>query len=78
MSHGPGRRQPYTPAGLRRVPCVRCGAPSGAQWQICADKRLFRPICNACDILMNEMVMRWIWGDSREDDLQRYRIERQT
>jgi len=22
---------------------------------------------------LNEMVVRWVWGDAREDDLRRYR-----
>jgi hypothetical protein len=76
MSHGPGRRKPYTAAGILRVPCVRCGAPSRYQWQICADGRLYRPLCAPCDIELNEMVMRWVWGHAREDDLKHYREER--
>ena len=76
MSHGPGRSKPYTATGILRVPCVRCGAPSRTQWQICADGRLYRPLCAPCDIALNEMVMRWVWGSAREDDLERYREER--
>lgn len=71
--NGPGRKKPYTEIGISRMPCVRCGDPAHVQWQICADDRLFRPLCLACDIALNEMVIRWVWGDAREDDLKRYR-----
>jgi hypothetical protein len=67
------RRKPYTWRGIRRKPCVRCGAPARYQWQICADGRQFRPLCAECDVAMNELVMRWVWGDTREDDIKRYR-----
>jgi hypothetical protein len=70
---GHGRRKPYTEIGIRRMPCARCGKPSRFQWQICADGRLFRPLCAECDVELNEMVMRWVWGDLREADIARYR-----
>jgi hypothetical protein len=73
--HGAGRRKPYTSIGISRIACVRCSEPSRTQFQICADNRLYRPFCTQCDIELNEMVMRWIWGDAREDDLKRYREE---
>lgn len=55
-----GRRQPYTKAGVHRVPCTRCGRSSDYQWQVCADGRLYRPICKQCDIELNEMVLRFM------------------
>ncbi len=61
-----GRRQPYTVTGIRRVPCVRCGAPGEHQWQVCADQRLYRALCLACDIALNELVLRWA-SDPRVD-----------
>lgn len=70
------RRKPYTEIGIRRIPCVRCKAKARFQWQICADGRQFRPLCVSCDVELNEMVMRWVWGDTREDDLRRYREEK--
>jgi hypothetical protein len=72
----PVRRKPYTEIGIRRMPCARCGAKASFQWQICADGRQFRPLCAPCDVELNEMVMRWVWGDTREDDLRRYREEK--
>jgi len=75
MIHGHGRSKPYTEIGIRRVPCVRCGRPGRYQWQICADGRLYRVLCGECDIALNELVIRWVWGNTREDDLQRYRAE---
>jgi hypothetical protein len=71
------RRKPYTEIGIRRLPCARgCGRRGATQWQICADRRLFRVLCTECDVELNEMVMRWVWGDRREDDLRRYREEK--
>jgi hypothetical protein len=68
-----GRKEPYTVIGLHRLPCVKCGAPARFQWQICSDNRLFRPLCKKCDVELNEMVMRWAFGDTREEDLAAYR-----
>jgi len=68
-----GRKKPYSMIGIGRVPCSRCGKPSRTQFQICADRRIYRPFCTECDIALNELVMRWVWGDTREDDLKRYR-----
>lgn len=73
---GEMRRTPYTDIGIRRVPCVRCGGKAQAQWQICSDHGQFRALCARCDVELNELVMRWVWGDSREDDLRRYRNEK--
>lgn len=61
------RTKPYTEAGIRRVPCARCGAPSRYQWQVCADGRQYRGICETCDIALNRMVLRWFgFNDWRE------------
>lgn len=55
-----GRKKPYTEIGVRRVPCTRCGRPAEYQWQVCADGRLFRPICKQCDIELNEFVLQFM------------------
>lgn len=67
------RRKPYSDRGISRVPCARCGEPSRFQWQICADDRQYRGICEACDVALNETVMRFVWGNAREADLDAYR-----
>lgn len=54
-----GRKTPYTALGIGRVPCVRCGAPAVHQWQVCADLRLYRALCLACDVALNELVLTW-------------------
>ncbi|PWJ88362.1 hypothetical protein C8D77_11184 [Mesorhizobium loti] len=71
------RTQPYSAIGIRRVPCARCGArPSHASWNICADKiggrKQFRALCKECDIGMNEIAMRFVFGATREGDLSAY------
>lgn len=67
------RRKPYTDRGISRVACARCGEPSRFQWQICADGNQFRGICEECDVALNETVMRFMWGASRDADIDAYR-----
>lgn len=41
--------------------CVRCGKPASAQWQICADKNIYRPVCQECDIAINKIVLSFMF-----------------
>lgn len=76
MSHKRhGRKKPYTCIGIGRLPCFRCGEKARYQWQICADKRLFRPLCTACDIELNVMVLRWTGDPDAEAKIAAYRVE---
>lgn len=50
------RSTPYTAAGIKRVPCLRCGNPSQHQWNICSLPG-FHGICTACDIALNRVVL---------------------
>ena len=54
------RREPYTEAGVRRLRCVRCAEPAAFQWQICSDGNNYRPICAACDVALNRLVLEWM------------------
>jgi hypothetical protein len=67
------RRKPYTTRGIRRVPCFRCGRPGRFQWQICADSRVFRAVCDRCDIALNRLVLRWMRFANWHELLQRYK-----
>jgi len=67
-----GRKEPYTAIGIGRIPCFRCGKPAVHQWQICADNRLFRPLCQECDDDLNELVLKWMGFDDWEDKLNNY------
>lgn len=67
MIHSTGKRKtPYTEEGIKRMACLRCGQPASEQWQICSDGNVYRPICLACDIELNEMVLKFMgfpdWG----------------
>lgn len=74
MSHvRHGRREPYTEIGVRRLPCVRCGQPARFQWNVCADGNLFRPICTACDIALNELVLTWMGDPEAAEKIVAYR-----
>ena len=56
------RRHPYTDRGIRRMRCIRfavCGNKAATQWQICADGRVYRPVCWPCDVELNRMVLEW-------------------
>ncbi|MBD8556304.1 hypothetical protein IFT84_17490 [Rhizobium sp. CFBP 8762] len=71
------RLEPYTAAGIKRVPCTRCGSkPGHAQWNVCADKvggrTQYRALCVDCDIGINALAMRYVFGSGREDDISRY------
>ncbi len=67
-----GRKTPYTEIGVRRLPCVRCGKKSHCQWNICADNRLFRPICRDCDIALNELVLKWAKDPEWKQKMEAY------
>lgn len=67
------RTKPYTPKGIQRLKCIRCPNKAQFQWNICADGNVYRPLCAECDVELNEMVMRWAFGDTRESDIQGYR-----
>jgi hypothetical protein len=71
------RKKPYTARGIKRVPCSRhgCGKPGYASWNICSDGGQMRVFCAECDVGMNELAMRYAFGDTREDDLAAYRAK---
>lgn len=66
------RRRPYTAIGIRRKKCFRCGAPAAAQWQVCADNNVFRPLCASCDVELNRLVLVWMNHPEAEALIQRY------
>lgn len=53
------RRRPYTDQGIKRLSCLRCGRPARTQWQVCGDGNQYRPLCEDCDVALNQMVMEW-------------------
>lgn len=68
-----GRKTPYTTAGIARLPCTRCGArPSRYQWQLCADDRLYRPLCVSCDLELNRLVLEWAGFEDAREKFDRY------
>lgn len=76
MSHKRhGRKTPYTEAGIGRVPCVRCGSRARFQWQACADSRLYRPLCEDCDIDLNRVVLEWAGDPDAKAKIARYAVE---
>lgn len=60
MTWATKRKEPYTAIGIRRVKCIRCGAPAVHQWNICADGNNFRPVCLDCDIQLNIAVLNFM------------------
>lgn len=68
-----GRSSPYTQIGIGRLPCARCGKPATQQWQICSDNRLFRPICDECDIALNELVLKFMNDPDAKEKMEKYR-----
>lgn len=69
---GHGRRRPYTDAGIRRLPCVRCKRPAAFQWSVCADGNLQRPLCADCDVALNRLVLEWAGDPDVEAKMAAY------
>lgn len=67
-----GRAKPYSLAGIRRCRCRRCGKAASAQWSICANGNRQVPICTACDIALNRMVLTWLGADRVDDRMAIY------
>ena len=70
----PGRREPYTQIGIRRMRCARCGERARYQWQVCADHNTWRPICERCDVELNRMVLEWIGHPETENLMDAYEL----
>lgn len=67
------RKKPYTVIGIRRLKCFRCGKQAKYQWQICSDGNVYRPICEDCDIALNELVLSFMGFEDKEEKMVRYR-----
>lgn len=67
------RRKPYTERGISRVPCARCSKPSRFQWQVCADNRQYRTVCEDCDVELNKRVLRFFFKDEATERIKAYR-----
>jgi hypothetical protein len=67
-------RTPYTVRGISRVPCFRtgCGSPARHQWQVCADKNTWRPLCLACDVALNDLTLRFMRLPDRARKMRAY------
>ena len=72
------RREPYTALGMRRVRCCRCGGQAVHQWQACADRNNFRPLCLDCDIALNALVLEWMGDPNAAAKVARYEREQRA
>ncbi len=55
-----GRVKPYSGVEIQFLSCFRCKVrQSEQQWSICANGNRQLPICNECDVELNEMVMKF-------------------
>jgi hypothetical protein len=66
------RMKPYTAIGVRRLKCFRCGKRARYQWQIGSDGLVFRPICEECDVELNEMVLKWMGFPDWQEKMAAY------
>lgn len=69
------RRKPYTEAGIKRVPCLRCGEASSYQWNICSLPG-FHGICTPCDIALNRLVLHFMNVPTAADLAETYATSR--
>ena len=72
------RKEPYTTAGIARLRCVRCGDKAVHQWQVCADGNNYRPLCLACDIALNALVLEWAGDPRAAEKVARYEREQRA
>lgn len=68
------RTKPYTAEGIKRVNCCvkGCTQKAHAQWQICADSHVYRPICLDHDVELNRMTLEWIGDPDVEAKMTKY------
>lgn len=68
------RRTPYTTIGIRRLNCSKrgCRRRGYASWQVCADGRVFRPLCWIHDIEINRLVLEWVGDPDRARKIAKY------
>ena len=72
------RRKPYTVIGIKRIPCTRCGQPSHATWQICADGNQYRGLCKVCDVQLNDLVLYFMKIKDRQELMDKYMKKMET
>jgi hypothetical protein len=72
-----GRKKAYSAKEIVKVPCVRCGAPSFHQFQICALNRTHVPICQPCDVALNRLVLEFFKAPDIDQLMQAYTGETQ-
>jgi hypothetical protein len=58
--------------------CARCGAPASESWwpSVCAladEAKDWIPLCAEHDVELNEMTVRFLYGDKRNAALDEYR-----
>lgn len=70
------RKTPYTEIGVRRLKCFRCGKRATQQWTICADGNQYRPLCNSCDVELNDVVLEFMRHPDRDRLMAEYRGRR--
>lgn len=70
-----GRKKPYTEAEImrQRCPCLR---RASHQWNCCAIGNRWVPVCDDCDIGLNEMVLAFFRVPDRAALLTKYRNTR--
>lgn len=56
-----GSNKSYSKDAIRRVPCIKCKAPSKYQFRICSTRR-WTAVCPDCDLEINRIVAMWAWG----------------
>ena len=72
--HRPGRKTPHFEEEIAFLPCSRCGKwPSRFDWNICSDGNIQRPICLACDLALQELVLRFMGFPNWKRKLAAYR-----
>lgn len=68
-----GRKKPYSAIGIRRMKCASCTQRAEYQWNCCANGNYWVPLCARCDVMMNDLMMRFVNHPHHGKLMKRYR-----
>ena len=72
MSQYWGKKTSYTNEELSRTKCIRCGELSSHVWGTCANGGYHIPLCENCDVSLNELILKWLVVSNWEELMEKY------
>lgn len=78
-------RQVLAPIAPTKFPawtiCCHCGAAASETWwpglcSLASEQKEWMPVCAVCDVEINEIVVRFLYGNEKDHLLAAYRTKR--